>query len=61
MMPTQVTTQGANLQALVQKAQARVLPRTPQAERAGEPAQDFRALLQRMEAQRQERARGIAS
>ncbi|MES2712604.1 MAG: hypothetical protein V4653_13555 [Pseudomonadota bacterium] len=72
MMPTQVTTtQDANVQAMVQKSQARALPRTPRAEQLGEqpaapgtrlaaPAHDFRALLQRMEAQRQERARGIA-
>ncbi|MBR0653851.1 hypothetical protein [Plastoroseomonas arctica] len=73
MMPTQVTTtRGANVQALVQKSQARALPRTPRAEHAGQqpgaqgtqasgaPAQDFRAMLQRMEGQRQERVRGIA-
>jgi hypothetical protein len=63
-MPTQVTTtQGANVQAMVQKSQARVLPRTPRAERAGHEAgaasaqpsttaQDFRTLLRRMDARR---------
>lgn len=71
MMPTQVTTtQGAHVQAVAQKFQARALPRAPGADQAnGEPgapatragvqAQDFRAHLRRIEAERQERPRGI--
>ena len=71
-MPTQVTTtQGAHVQAMAQKSQARALPRTPGAgEASGEPgalatrasaqAQDFRAFLRRIEAGREERPRGIA-
>lgn len=73
MMPIQVTTtQGAHVQAAAQKLQARALPRTPGADAvSGEPgapathasaqAQDFRAFLRRIEAERQERPRGIAS
>ena len=70
-MPTQVTTtQGAHVQAVAQKFQGRTLPRTSGVEQAsGEPgaptprasvqAQDFRAFLRRVEAERQERPRSI--